>query len=689
MLEHTTKDAPDLPANNPVTERLRQLFDRLEAAGQRQLLLLQGEREWCLARLPALGADTRLISNDESLERAVTFKHAENLLGGESCCAVYDGFSGLNIDVLCMAAGLVRAGGLLVMLVPPGWESRRDPYGSWQGRSCDERYFTRYLHASLASSDAAVIWSQSGAPPSLPELPLSKPAELHEGETREQTEALRAMREWILDPTVPVFLLTADRGRGKSTALGLFARDLPADGLLITAASRNQARVLLRVLGAGGADRFIAPDELIRQRRRIPCLLIDEAAMLSHSLLQQCVALADKVLMATTTGGYEGTGQGFLLRYMASFESAQYRHVQLQAPVRWGDRDVLERWLYTTLLLRSEVQAADSDSRKIAIQVVSRRRLSEEGMLLRDVYGLLVSAHYRTRPSDLRQLMEDPNQQLLVATAGNLVVGVMLLNREGGLSAGLSREIFLGKRRPPGHLFAQMITAQAAIRDFARHRGYRVQRITVHPVYRRQGIGSHLLQLAWRQVQVDELDYLSTSFALDTANGLFWREQRFVPVHIGSGRGRSTGRQTVALLRSNNAEITRVVQQLRTRVAQQLPVWLLTYCNGLAWSDVLVLLGMVDIRYPLSLSEFDEIEAFCEGFRGLELSQAVLQRLLISSLAQTGMLDDERRRVLIERILLNRPWDWLAATTSFSGRKQMVKAIREGVEVCYEAYRET
>ena len=159
---------------------------------------------------------------------------------------------------------------------------------------------------------------------------------------------------------------------------------------------------------------------------------------------------------------------------------------------------------------------ASSDMFKWQLQVVEDPGAADFRESLWQVYRLLSAAHYRTRPSDLRMLMENPDLLLVVARCGQRIVGAVLLNREGGLDARLGKQIFLGRRRPRGHLLAQMLTAQAGIADFAEYRGLRVQRIAVSEDCRRRGLGTCLLERALEIAAGSELDYLGASFALDS-----------------------------------------------------------------------------------------------------------------------------------------------------------------------------
>lgn len=678
----------DLPSNQAIIEWVGALSANLRHTKQRQLLLCQGTREWCLSLLPVIAEfyHPLQLSNKSDMPNAIAFSTAENLLGQEFDCVIYDQYCGLNIDVLCMASGLIRGSGLLVLLRPLDLSRIDDRYGEWQGRQGKNSYFLQYLDKRFMQSRAVARLHQYASPEELKNLPLSPMATLEHEVTREQHLVLNAMKRWMEDKKQSVFLLTADRGRGKSFALGIFARTFQqSKKIIVTANSKAQLGVLLKNLDAGNNRvQFVAPDEIIRQQARIDCLIIDEAAMLPNSMLQRFLELADKLVLATTTGGYEGTGQGFLLKFMAQFNAHRYLHYQLYEPVRWGNNDLLEQLFNETLFLKSE-QAELLDERNDAlIQPVTREQFSEDTGLLKDVYGLLVSAHYRTRPSDMRQLMEDENQRIVIATIGRQVIGVLLLNLEGGLQPALCHQIFLGKRRPQGHLFAQMITSQAGIRDFARFRGFRIQRIAVAEKYRRKGTGRLLIEEARRMVKQDGLDYLSSSFALDATMALFWKKLGFDLIHIGSGKGKSTGRQTVAVISSSSEIINRSVQPLIDKLKNHLAVYLLTYCGDMLWSDVLVLLQMLEINYRLNALEEDEISSFVEGFRGFELSQVTLQRLLISTLYVDVGLTLAQQRLLIEKVLLNKNWQELEVFAAGTGRKQLTQSMRQSIRKCYE-----
>lgn len=681
---------PDLTENRPLDNWFVELAQALRKSRQRVLVVFQGSRQSCLQVQDAIVAFRQIqsLSNQADMPKSLPFSRAESLLGNEFDCVVLDLYSGIHSDVLCLAAGLIRAGGVLILLLPRENNEIDDPYGSWQNQSCDESYFRRYLRRHFDHSEAVISLSEDRSLPQIPGFIESTQTTFRAGRTGEQAMMLNELKQWLVNDAKPWFLLTADRGRGKSTLLGLFIKELDAGAaVLVTAASTAQVRNLLGQLDVKLAKQcFIAPDELIRTQQDSDLLVIDEAAMLPVSVLLQCMARAKKILMATTTGGYEGTGQGFLLKLKAGLDDSQSIHRQLFSPVRWGREDLLEQWLDAVLLMKADPQPQVDPGQALLIRSVSQHQLSEDESMLRSVYGLLVDAHYRTRPSDLRQLMEDPNLVIVTAQYGDVVVAVCLLNREGGLDSELCEQIYLGKRRPSGHLFAQMMTAQAGIRQFAKYRGLRVQRIAVDMHCRRQGIGRRLIDAAQDIVTAEGLDYLATTFALDAAVAPFWGHLDFKLVHIGSGRGKSSGRQTIALITSNHPEIQEKIARLSDKIREYLPLWMLAYCQNMYWRDVRALLKLAPICYELTDLDIDEIHAFTSAHRGFDLSLGALQKLVIMQLPRQRNLSEQQQQCLIEYVLMNKSWrNWKGDSGEF-GKKALESLIRPAMQLLFRGY---
>ena len=119
---------------------MNSLLDQLLRNRQRQLVALQGPRTWCDAQFEKLfAADNSMLvlSNRKLVEAAISFDAADSCLGSESRLVALDLFEGFNPDVLCIAAGLVQSGGVLMTLSPPveDWDLRTDRYACWQDQS--------------------------------------------------------------------------------------------------------------------------------------------------------------------------------------------------------------------------------------------------------------------------------------------------------------------------------------------------------------------------------------------------------------------------------------------------------------------------------------------------------------------------------------------------------------------------
>lgn len=705
----------NLPDSEQVIACLKAVKAQLQHQHQRILLNCQGDDGWrrCIVDYEVAQCNALIVSNATDWPRAIPFAKAAGLLGSEADSVVVDASDGLNVDVLCMVAGLVKAGGYLLLLTPPDPLSHADRYGCWQGQAAQSRYFLRYFYRQVEQQQWVLRQREESSCNACQRLEKAQTEVLDGALSEAQAQLFEKLQAWLKHQQAAIFILTAERGRGKSTLLGYFAsRYSQRLSIVVSAASRQQAQVLLHLLeNFDGTVEFIAPDEIIRRHERIECLIIDEAAMLPGSVLQQCLGLADKVLLATTTGGYEGTGQGFLLKWLARLLPQAYIHESLQPPVRWGRKDALEQWMNTVLLLpRMSQQLSGEDANRLVepgcasssrsdgapstpagcfeidlldgcergkaascqLEWIDKAMLWQNHPLLRSVYGLLVSAHYRTRPSDLRQIMEDDTQQLLVARINECIVGVLLMNREGGFEPALARQIFLGRRRPQGHLLAQMMTAQAGLENFACHRGLRIQRIAVQQQWRRQGLGRRMIEQAIIRARQQQMEYIGSSFAIDATVLPFWRSLGFELLHIGSGKGVASAAQTVAVMHALTPAVDRLLALQRAKIKKYLAQWMMGYCQSMIWQEVLELLKIVDIDYLFSTQDQAEIMAFSEGFRGLDYCQPLLQEYLINRLHRV-LLDDQDYSLAIEKILQNKDWKQL---TFSQGRKHSIKKLR-------------
>src|SRR5699024_869756 len=187
-------------------------------------------------------------------------------------------------------------------------------------------------------------------------------------------------------------------------------------------------------------------------------------------------------------------------------DSAFTVHEQrLDDPIRYAAGDPIEVWAFRALLLDARPPVAPLVE-EAAPETVDYARLDAEELLadehrLREAFGLLVAAHYRTEPNDLARLLDAPNVSVHALLFEGHVVSVALLAREGGLSAERRRAIYEDER-VKGHLLPDVLTSQLRDERAGIPTGWRVLRIATHHDARSRGFGSYLLD-AVREASTD------------------------------------------------------------------------------------------------------------------------------------------------------------------------------------------
>jgi tRNA(Met) cytidine acetyltransferase len=274
---------------------------------------------------------------------------------------------------------------------------------------------------------------------------------------------------------------------------------------------------------------------------------VDEAATIPLPLLLQMQEQYSRVIYSTTVQGYEGSGRGFILKFKKLLQE-QHSNLQvlhLNKPVRWDDDDILEDLLKKSLLLGQSISSNTSTlfNSEITVnhRVLSPDELLNNEVLLQKVFLLLVNAHYQTRPSDLRQLLDAPNISIHILEQNHEILAVALLSREGGFDAEMTQLVFEGKRRPQGHLLPQTLTWHSKISRAAELTGERVMRIAVADECQGQGLGKRLVQYLIQYAQQQKVDYIGVSYASTPELLQFWGQLGFELIRKGFKRDKASG----------------------------------------------------------------------------------------------------------------------------------------------------
>ncbi len=529
--------------------------------GERRLLVLSGSETWAMAQADALvddngGGHCLWLGQAPADRESCPQGKFQGALGREYRSLVFNAHSGLHPDAFGATVGALEAGGVMLLLCPPltTWPTYSDPdltrYVALPEQAAG--LYSHFLHrfSTLLQQDTSVLlWQQHAHFPSLPAL--SHLCWQREPDRRgclnhQQRRALAMMLQAARRRRPLV--LTADRGRGKSSLLGLAANRLLNAGyrVLLTAPSPGAAAQVL-----AHCDRpldFMAPDALLAHPPQADILLIDEAAAIPVPML---LTLAHRYccLFASTEHGYEGTGLGFQLKFQPALTelAPDWQKVHLDIPARWSTQDPLEPLVFRLLALGAD-PATPPPQGELSLRRVNRQQLLEDDRLLQRLFGLLTLAHYQTRPGDLRHLLDAPELSLVVAFRAETPVAAALLIREGALPTSLSQAIWRGLRRPRGHLLPQSLAFHGGISEACRFRYQRVMRIVVHPQCQHQGIGSRLLGWLQQQLPHDECDFLGASFGASPELLDFWQANGFGAVRIGLSRDGVSGLHAAMML---------------------------------------------------------------------------------------------------------------------------------------------
>ena len=618
-------------------------------------------------------------------------RDAPGLLGTEHRLIVLDARRGVDPEALGIAAGCIPAGGTLVLWLPDRAADRPAA-----GRSPYHRRLMRLLDTfpePVRPEDAAG-W----------DLPADEPTTAGPATTPDRTvtpdqeRAVGAVERVLSGHRRRPALLIADRGRGKSAALGIAAGRILRRGtcrILVSGRARAAADVVFRhALGVCPQAhlhlQWAGIDTLLDRNPDADLLLVDEAAGIPLDRLATLLARYPRIAMATTVHGYEGSGRGFLLRFRQILERhcRGWHPVTLHAPVRWAPGDPLEARINQLLLLDAALPdlPPDTDIRNASIAPVTGPELAADEDELRTVFSLLVTAHYRTRPRDLRQLLDDGSlliYRLRLRHAGTFrTVGVLLAVREDAPDPDLGREIALGRRRPGSHVLCEILAGQLGVHQALAVPLARIRRIVIHPSLQRRGLGRRLLQRF-----CDEPDngsgLVGVQFALSPELVDFWRGAGFVPVRVGTRHSRFAGEVSGLFLRSLDRAGDAIVSAATAGFRKQFPASLPRLHRGLDAEIVLRLLS--DNAAFAGMPEdgdLDDVAGFCfariaEASIPQSLGRVVLWGLAIGALSEA--------RLCIERVLQARDWPDCGSLAGDEGRRGGTARLRQACRALLES----
>ena len=703
----------------------------------RVLVILSGQTHWQSAQLEDLWTPVETVlsigskkdrfspqelnTSIETLDR----RQLIHYLGQELDGVILDASEGLSANTLGIAAGMVKGGGLFVLLTPDieDWRTRPNPdnarfLNSPFGIEQAHPYFIDHLIQQWQAPHQQVLWlTDTDADASLKiesftqrlvEQATTTSSPKADLPTQDQQQVIEAIHSVAFGHRKRPLVLSADRGRGKSSALGLAAIQCLLDGkkdIVLTASRLDQTKIVFEhaikatIKASETLDiqietkqpglvsfhfqnqlktfKFIAPDQLVIDPTLADVLMVDEAAHLPTPLLTQLLHRHHRMVFATTLHGYEGSGRGFELRFKKTLNrfTPDWKNLHLKQPIRWAENDPLETAINQALFLTPNqlesnllTELVPFNKENLTLQEESINDLANDSKLLHSVFELLVQAHYQTSPNDLQQLLSAPNLKIITAKQDHLLLGVVLCIEEG--------KIMPTATRVHGHLVPQVLCKNYASGDFSMLSTWRVMRIAVHPEYQQQGVGKKLLKTLKEIARQARIDYLSSSFGASNELLPFWFNQGYTPLHVGVKRDKASGSHNVVVGLPLSAMAQQALACIQRVFQEQFPHTVIESLHFVPAQRILSVLKTFRFKTQKPQLEAAAI-AYKSQQRQYESISGLLWEWSIRNPRILSQASKHQQAVWGDKVLKKQSWQDVAHHNHLPGRKGVEKVMQE------------
>ncbi len=706
---------------------LKKLQDRLTQSQHRQLVVLSGSDAWATSLLKAIPSFEQTDSNnpwviydDEGLftpseyqaivtHKKTTKKNYQHCLGSQFDYVLFNA-EHFNIDAFAALSGTLSAGGVFFLY----W-----PYSLTTSELVENHPFLARFSQLIHQDSAVCVISQTSKQKSLPQIATAiktvessnvepNNVELELGcKTQEQVLAVKAIEKVLTGHSKRPLILTADRGRGKSSALAIACAELlknakQALNIVICAPHPQALAIFFQQLSVSlpqanihglKADfchqnlpnqplsniTFVAIDSLLTEKPTANLVLIDEAAAFPVYLLEQVLAAYNRLVFATTLHGYEGAGRGFTLKFqqILADKCPQWRGLHINQAIRWADNDPLEEFTFNSCLLNARLTDIATENEKINQQLLTFQTHSKESLIadegkLAQLFAVLVTAHYQTTPSDLQLMLDNQLLDVVSLSYKNTIVAVALLMHEGHCEQALVDGIWQGKRRLKNQFLPQSLMSHCGYDKAFDYSYLRIMRIAVHPSVQQQGIGQLFLTQISDYAKQQQIDFLGTSFGANATLLQFWLRANFNLARVGFTKDQASGEHSALLIKPLSAKVASIQEQLTKEFYRSFPYLLSDEYQHLALSLVQTILRHAPKATLASLTVFDQqnIIAFIKKQRLYSSCVYSLHLWLLQHVSQL-QCNDEKALLLIARILQKHSIHDVCQQFQLSGKKAL------------------
>ncbi|WP_093269909.1 GNAT family N-acetyltransferase [Vibrio xiamenensis] len=501
----------------------------------------------------------------------------------------------------------------------------------------------------------------------------------------EQEHAIELIKKVLTGHRKRPLVLTADRGRGKTSALGYAAAELMRERsirIVVTAPNRAAVNPLFQhaseslrladkpknqLLFEGSQLQFMATDELLSQRPECDLVLVDESSAIPIPLLQRLVESYHRLVFSTTIHGYEGCGRGFSVKFCRWLQQhrPQSRFFHIQQPIRWNANDPLEQWHYQSFLLNAELDdIGDCSVEQVTIEPLNKSELMSSPDRFEQLFALLVQAHYQTSPNDFVSLLADDAICIYAALVEDRIVGCLVTVTEGGLDCERIRDIQLGKQRPRGHLVPSILANHLGLTEFGETLSDRVMRIAVHPALQGRTIGT---QLVHHLIETSPRSLFSTSFGATSELISFWQNLGFVAVRLGSQRDQASGCHSVIMLKST--QLSDSINEAKNVFHLQSSYLLTSQFSKLETDIVRKLFGC---HHASEIEPCSVMHNYVNGGASFDAAAGYFFQFILNDSTVLKACSD----LVVRKVLQQSAWSSCAAEFHLAGKKQVESQLR-------------
>jgi len=673
----------------------------------RHTTLIFDNKENCCALISRYSKSSRILVVDQSpsllslsddTKTTVIYTNTSEInqyLGQEFDCILFDAAREFNVNAFTAISGCLIGGGELIVNLPSELAKRleQDNILSKPDSSVCP-LLERFVRKILAQKK-------------------EKSSRLQENDNfiQEQNQLIKKIERCALGHAKRPLVITANRGRGKSAALGIAAAKLIKENnknIIVTAPRKANVKIFFQHLHQRDIDikriSFIPPDELIREKPKADLIIVDEAGAIPVQILEKIAASYNRIIFSTTTDGYEGNGQGFEIRFKSKLaeQFPQWRSATLNTPMRWMKNDPLEAAINDAFMLsfkhieRSKISMVQLD---INYQLITKLQLLADEELLKQIYTLLVEAHYQTRPSDLQKILSDKSMQVFIALNNNknnkTVVATALVCAEGSFSDKICQEIEQGKKRIAGHLLPQSLMAYQGDTYAGKLSFWRIMRVAVTPEFQRKKVGSQLIQYIVNQAKENSVELLGASFSLTKEGVHFWYQLGFKCTRLALRKDSSTGSYPGEFMKPISITRTETKTSYTLAITRFQRSFYYSLSSSYAEIELSVLLTILEHQINNDMDHLPDdiltdISRYIEKARSFEMVEWQINQLILFSLTKPYYLNlnsELTNCVLLAKSLQHKTWKTIVKDFEFDGKKTAKEAVREAVNLLVKNYK--